>query len=64
MSGVKGHRAWGNSKRQRTKKPSYQASYRAGPTAALRANGFRIQNECRTVAGARTRLQRELPCKR
>ena len=27
MSGIKGHRAWGNIKRQRTKTPSYQASY-------------------------------------
>ena len=27
MSGTRGHRAWGNIKRQRTKKPSYQASY-------------------------------------
>lgn len=27
MSGVKGHRAWGNIKKQRTRTPSYQASY-------------------------------------
>lgn len=27
MAGTKGHRAWGNIKKQRTKTPSYQASY-------------------------------------
>jgi hypothetical protein len=63
MSGVKGHRAWGNIKRQRTKKPSYQASYRAGPTAALRANGFRSQMSAERWL-SRERDYRELPCKR
>ncbi len=27
MAGTRGHRAWGNIKKQRTKTPSYQASY-------------------------------------